>query len=185
MNGSNLRAMLAPLQRQVAMMAARAVVRMVDDIQARQRLQLEILADELQDDVERAQDYGFTSHPLPGCDGFLLCSGGSREQAVAVAVDDRRYRPRDLAPGEVALYTDEGDRIVLKRGRVVEVTAGARIRVDAPEAEFTGSVRINGTLAVQGDITFAGAVTANGKRIDDTHTHTGVQPGGGVSGVPA
>lgn len=184
MNGSNLRAMLAPLQRQVAMMAARAVVRLVNDREARQRLQLEILADELQDDVERAQDYGFTSHPLPGCDAFLLCSGGSREQAVAVAVDDRRHRPRDLAAGEVALYTDEGDRVVLRRGRVVEVTAGARVRVDAPEAEFTGNVRIAGTLAVEGDTTFSGAVSASGKRIDGTHTHGGVQPGSGASGVP-
>ena len=112
MNGAGLRAWLAPMERRLSMLAARAVVRLVNDRAARQRLQLEILADELQDDVERAQDYGFTSHPLPGCDAFLLCGGGVREQAVAVAVDDRRHRPTDLAPGEVALYTDEGDRIV-------------------------------------------------------------------------
>lgn len=31
----------------------------------------------------------------------------------------------------------------------------------------------------------AGYLKCNGKRIDDTHIHTGVQPGGGLSSVPA
>jgi hypothetical protein len=38
---------------------------------------------------------------------------------------------------------------------------------------------------VYGDTTFNGTVAANGKRIDDTHTHVGVTPGGGVSGTPS
>jgi phage baseplate assembly protein V len=152
-NGAGLRAWLAPMGRRLSMLAARAVVRLINNLAARQRLQLELLADELQDDVERAQDCGFTSYPLPGC-GASYC--------VAVVVDDRRYRPTDLAPGEVALYTDEGDRIVLRRGSVIAVTAETRIRVDAPEPEFTGNVRIAGT-----------------------HTHVGVTPGSGVSGTPA
>jgi hypothetical protein len=66
MNGSDLRAWLAQMGRRLSMLAARAVVRLVNNLAARQRLQLVILADELQDDVERAQDCGFTSHPLPG-----------------------------------------------------------------------------------------------------------------------
>nr|WP_326833183.1 hypothetical protein [Burkholderia cenocepacia] len=33
-----------------------------------------------------------------------------------------------------------------------------------------------------GTINFIGTLTANGKRIDDSHTHNGVQPGPGNSG---
>jgi hypothetical protein len=39
------------------------------------------------------------------------------------------------------------------------------------------------TLTITGNTTFTGTVTANGHRIDETHTHGGVQAGGGTSGV--
>lgn len=41
---------------------------------------------------------------------------------VVLAVDDRRYRVQALKDGEVVIYTDEGDRIHLKRERTIEVT---------------------------------------------------------------
>jgi hypothetical protein len=39
------------------------------------------------------------------------------------------------------------------------------------------------TVTITGNTTFTGTVTANGHRIDETHTHGGVQAGGGTSGV--
>lgn len=196
LNDRGLRAALEQVHRRIAMAVARAVVRLVDDSEARQRLQVEILAGELRDGVERAQNYGFTSHPHPGCDAIIVCGGGVREQAVAVVVDDRRYRLQ-LQPGEVALYDDLGNRVTLLRDKVhlvavqeAHVEAPA-VRITAPdvtiEAEnisITGTLSIDGDVAVNGDTTFQGSVTANGKRIDDTHTHGGVQPGGGNTGVP-
>lgn len=38
-------------------------------------------------------------------------------------------------------------------------------------------------IVVTGNLTINGQVTANGKRIDDTHKHSGVQTGGGQTGV--
>lgn len=46
-----------------------------------------------------------------------------------------------------------------------------------------GNVSFSGTLGVTGATTLAG-VTAGGKNIGATHTHTGVQTGGGTSGPP-
>lgn len=185
-----LRAMLAPIQRRIAMLAARAVVRLVDDGQSRQRLQVEILKGELRDGVERAQNYGFTSHPLPGCDAVILCGGGTREQAIAVVVDDRRYRLK-LKPGEVALYDDLGNAVKLLRDKV-HIVAQQELHAEAPTVRVTATAviidaddtTINSNLAVNGDSTFNGSVTANGKAIDDTHTHGGVQTGSGSTGTP-
>lgn len=47
--------------------------------------------------------------------------GGNRAQGLAVKVDDRRYRLKGLACGEVALYTDEGDKIHLERGNLIVI----------------------------------------------------------------
>jgi len=53
-----------------------------------------------------------------------------------IAVEDRRYRTKGLAEGEVALYTDEdgsgGHRIHFKRGNIIELVAGASSIVMTP-----------------------------------------------------
>lgn len=185
------RAMLAPLQRRVAMLAARAVVRLVNDGTARQRLQVEILRGELRDDVERMQNYGFTSRPHPGADAAVLSMAGTRSQAVAIVVDDRRYRLRPMEEGEVAIYDDLGNRVMLLRDKV-HVVAVQEMFAEAPTVHVQAttvtidadSTTLNGNLAVNGDTTFTGKVSANGKRIDDTHKHSGVQPGSGNTGTP-
>lgn len=185
-----LRSILAPLRNRIAMMAARAVVRLVNDDESRQRLQVEILAEELRDGVERAQDYGFTSHPLPGCDAVILCAGGSREQSIAVVVDDRRYRIK-LQAGEVAMYDDLGNAVKLLRDKV-HIVAMQEVHVEAPTVRVTATAviidaentTINSDLDVNGNTSFIGTVSANGKVIDNTHTHGGVQAGSGNTGTP-
>lgn len=177
MNDRGVRAMLRPLANRLAMLAARAVVRLVSDTSGRQRLQLEILKGELRDGVERAQDYGFTSHPHTGADAILIALGGAREQAVVLAVDDRRYRLQ-LQPGEVALYDDLGNCVKLLRTKV-HVVGVDEVHAQAP------TVRLEATdVIIAGDVAITGTVTCNGKRIDDTHTHGGVQTGSGNTAPP-
>ena len=165
-----MRRALAPLRARVALMISRAVLALVDDAGPLQALQVELLADETRGDVERFQNYGFTSHPHPGAEAVAVCVAGSRDHVLVLAVDDRRYRLASLAQGEVALYTDEGDRIVLKRGGVVQVHAATKLEVVAP------LVTMSGDLQVSGDVT-AGAVSLK------AHRHGGVQNGGGQTGV--
>lgn len=189
-NDRGMRAALDPIRRRLSMMAARAVVRLINDGESRQRLQVEILKGELRDGVERAQNYGFTSHPLAGCDAVIVCTGGAREQSIAVVVDDRRYRLK-MQPGEVAIYDDLGNAVKLLREKV-HVVGMQEVHVEAPTVRIGATTVIisaddtiiNSNLAVNGDTTFTGSVTANGKAIDDTHTHGGVQPGGGNTGTP-
>lgn len=168
---------LAPLQRGLRQLVARAVLTLVDDSRKLQALQVTLYDDELRDDVERFQNYGFTSHPLPGAEAVAVCVSGNRDHAVVIAVDDRRYRLKPLQAGEVAIYTDEGDKIVLKRGGTIEVTASTKVRLVAPTVELTGN------LQVAGQITATGDVVGVGKSLS-THVHGGVQTGGGTTGAP-
>lgn len=76
--------------------------------------------------------------------------------------------------------------------------AAPQVVIDSPQTTITGALLVQGLLTwtagmvgsitsgvattITGVINFIGSLTANGKRIDDTHTHNGVQPGSGNSG---
>ncbi len=96
---------------------------------------------------ELMQHYGFTSAPLAGAEFVVLPLGGSTKHSVVVATADGRYR-LPAVDGEVALYTDEGDYIHLKRGRLIEVVtdtlvvrAKTKVVLDTPLVEATGEVK--------------------------------------------
>lgn len=119
----------------VRLMVARAVVGAASDAPMMQTTQVHLCTGEVKDGVERFQQYGFTSVPHAGAEGVCLFVGGNRDHGVLIAVDDRRYRLKGLADGEVALYTDEdqggGHRIVLRRDRKIEISAKQiEIKVD-------------------------------------------------------
>lgn len=130
---------LRPLKTRIANMVGRAVVQLVKDSTQIQELQLDILSGETRDEIERFQNYGFTSVPKTGAEAVVLFVGGQRDHGLAIAVDDRRYRIGNLESGEVAVYTDQGDKIVLKRGGNIEITASTKVIVNAPTVELGGS----------------------------------------------
>jgi phage baseplate assembly protein V len=117
--------MLRPIQTRVTNLVARAVVQLVDDGRKLQLVQLGVGPDETRAGVERFQEYGFTSVPLPGSEAVVLFVGGHRDHGLVVAVDDRRYRMKDLQPGDVALYNAAGAFVLLKADGSIEVTAKA------------------------------------------------------------
>lgn len=97
---------------------------------------------------------------------------------MVLVVSDRRYRLPGLQAGEVALYTDEGDRVVLKRGRVIEletltlkITAGQAVEFDTPLISTTGRIESAGDQV-------AGGIS----QIE--HLHDGVMRGLGNTGQP-
>ena len=169
------------LRNRVALMIGRAVVNLVDDSTKMQLLQLSILAGETRDRIERFQNYGFTSHPQTDAEAVIVCIGGTRDRAIAIAVDDRRYRLKNLAAGEVALYSDEGDYVKFKRGRIVEIIAGNEINITCPAVTITGDLTVTGTLTGQTEVV---AKTGGAAVHLSTHTTTAVTVGAGTSGPP-
>lgn len=145
---------MAPLQRRVSLMIARAVVAAVNDTTKTQTLQVQALADEVTDNVERFQDYGFSSVPLAGAEALLLSVGGNRAHGVAVGVHNRTLRPKNLNTGDVALYTADGIRVYIDKNadlvRLGEDTASDPValssltddRIEALENAFDAFISV-------------------------------------------
>jgi phage baseplate assembly protein V len=133
-----MNAYLRGLAVRTANLVSRAVVALVDDSSKLQVLQVEVGEGEVRE-AERVQEYGFTSVPLEGAEGVVVFVGGRRDHGLVVATDDRRHRPTGLQTGEVAVYTDEGDQVIIRRGGTIEVTAATKVVVDAPVVELAGN----------------------------------------------
>ncbi len=121
------------LSRRIAMTTTRGRMALVDDKKKLQQVQVELLADETKDNVERFQQYGFTSVPLEGAEALVVFLGGGRDHGIVLAIDDRRYRLTELKNGDVALYTDEGTSIVLTRDKTIKITCDTWTNESAEE----------------------------------------------------
>lgn len=108
----------------LAGLVTRAVVTVVNDVLQAQGLQVALSGTDLADDVERMQNYGFSSVPLAGAETIILRVGGTADHPIAIVVDDRRTRPTGLAPGDVVVYDTNGNRVHLTAGRMVLQAAG-------------------------------------------------------------
>lgn len=174
--------LLAPLSRRLRLIADRAIVTLVNDSLQRQGLQLKVLADESADDVERFQNYGHTSVPPEGSEAIVLGIGGARAGLVAIAVEHKGSRPKNLEAGDSCLYHLEGHRVVLRKDKAVSIQAKSVI-TEASEKTLTISPdnEIQGPLHVTLNILVDGDVIINGKSFLD-HKHD--LPGGGQTSPP-
>ncbi|WP_410498149.1 phage baseplate assembly protein V [Chitinibacter sp. S2-10] len=168
--------MLAPLSRQIGGMVTRGVVALVNSARKMQSLQLTLLADEPKDNIEHFEPYGFTANPKAGAESLALFLGGDRSHGVVIACADRRYRLKGLDSGEVAIYDDQGQSVILKRGKICEINtdqlvinAATRVQINSPEVKASGNVIAVGDVADQG-----GAKTMAGMRAKfNPHSHGG------------
>lgn len=85
-------------------MVARSIVALVNDAENLQNIQVTVLSGEVQTDVERFQNFGFTAHPVAGAEALVVYIGGDRDHGTAVAVDDPNFRPTDVPAGGSAQY---------------------------------------------------------------------------------
>lgn len=137
--------LLAPLARRLRLMASRCVLTLISDVPGIQIVQVKMLDGEIRAGIERMQQYGFTSVPLPGAEGVYLSLGGDRDHGIVIAEDDRRYRIKSLESGEIALYTwkdqePHAHRIIFRNDGSIEVK-GKNITVKASEtARIEGDV---------------------------------------------
>lgn len=200
----NYERLLAPLRRRMATLIGRCILSAVRSGEGFQTLDVVIMADENMGGVEHAEPYGFTSNPHPGAEGVVLNIAGQRASCVALNLGNRRYRLRGLKTGEVALYTDEGDKLVFGRGRKVHlttetflvdaktfesVTETIRLTASAGTSIKTPSFSLGGTGDGACASTFTGSLKTTGDVVAGTvslqsHVHTGVQSGNGTTGQP-
>lgn len=209
MTPNDLAKLLRPVKRRLNAAITRGYVLAVNATGTRVRLKAGLRDGEIGEDLDYLEPYGFTGIPLPDGDGVLtLAVGGHGNNRVALAAGGRAHRPRDLQPGEVCLYTHEGDEIRFQRGRKIRVIGGSQVYVqtavalveasesatiqspqitlDAPMVRCTGDVQIGGAIHSDGNASSDGQVSdANGsmqemRGVYNGHNHTG-DDGGSTS----
>lgn len=128
---------------------------------------------------ELMQHYGFSSAPQPGAEYLVVAVGGNSKHAVVVASEDGRYRI-PLVDGEVSIYTDEGDYIHLKRGRMIEVVTNDlvfkvknKVRFETPMVEMSGDQHVEGGIKADGEIEDHTRSMQGDRDIYNSHDHGG------------
>lgn len=71
---------------------------------------------------------------------------------------------------------DGSARIAIEPGSI-HLTAATLVKVDAPDAHFTGDVQVDGTVTATVDV-------VGGAKSLKSHKHTGVTVGAGITGAP-
>lgn len=143
---AELQRFIAPLQRRVMLMFGRGIVETVKDDGSFQKMQLSVFDGEVREGIEKMQHYGFSSRPKPGSDALIAFMSGNRDHGVVIATEDTRVRVKNLKDGEVVIYTDEGDSIFFKRGKIIKITAQTKLEIDTPELTVTGKITAQGVI---------------------------------------
>lgn len=181
---SAIKKCITPLKNRVYTMITRAVLETVNDSEQMQELKLNLLAGESRTNVERFQDFGFSSNPPTSSEVIALSVGGNRDHLIAIVAHDRATRVKDLASGESVVYTDDGTKIHLKKGGIVDVITATQVNINCPESVFSGNVTIQGNLTVIGTSLLTGAVSMlNTLTVALTATISGLLSALGYSGL--
>lgn len=109
---------IEPLKRKLTSMICCALIDAVKDDKDIQLVTLNILDEEEHKNIERIQEYGFTSHPPANSEAVILFVGGNRSHGLVIATETSRYRLKSLPAGAVALYTMSGEYVKLTNGKI-------------------------------------------------------------------
>lgn len=145
-------------------------------------IQADALSGEQLQAAEYMQHYGLTTNPPKGFMFVAVPVGGKTAHSVIIATEHGTYRLKNLAPGETAIYDDQGQKVHIKRdgieingaGKQVTITNTPKVRMETDILEVTGEVKD------QCDDT--GQTMSGMRDIYNTHTHN--DPQGGAVAQP-
>jgi phage baseplate assembly protein V len=137
---------------------------------ALRRAQVRIDDAEIRDETPLLGHYGVASRPMPGAQAVMIFPFGDRSKGLIIATNDARYQI-ELREGEVAIHTDEGDHVHIKRGGTIAIKASTKVEITTPLLTTTGRIEAAGDV-------LAGTVSLQ------QHIHGGVESGGGFTAQP-
>ena len=178
------------LLKKIARKMLTGIIRKTDDQTTIQKTQTVFLANDVWENINTYQPYGFTHHVHPGAHAIGLFINDNN--GLVLCASDPRYRMKNLKVGEVALYDSLGNFLYLKRNEMhlnavnqwlahaanTIIFKTKTLTIEAETIELKAQ-----QLSVNANTTFTGSVTANGKKIDDTHIHPAGSPPG-TTGPP-
>jgi phage gp45-like len=188
---SALQSQLDRVKTRLRMQSAPVLINTIDDSGPIQIAQLRVNdTPEVIDNVSLMQLYGFSSvAPVPS-DATALFVMGERSNPVIVATNNQAARLQNQQPGEMSLYTDEGDTLGLNRGNIINVNSKNTVNVNGQNKVNTNTAIATTTASdhvlldtpvtrATGDILAKGVVDAA-----EGFFSNGTPIGGGAPGPP-
>lgn len=148
----------------------RGVVETVSDGSKLQTCNVRLTQDELLTAVERFQQYGHISVPLPssdrGAEAIVVFVNGNRSHPIVISVDDRRWRPTGGNPGDVGQYhykgatawfTDTGYAFNAGAAKLPHSVTVGNSKFTIADGQITANVNGTEIVVTDGKICFGGA----------------------------
>lgn len=141
------------------------------------------------------QQYGIASKPNKESEVVVLFPGGARDNGVVVASMGDPSKIPDLQVGEVAVFSEFGQTLILKNDGSIQIRPkdGKNVVVDSP-LDVTGDVSVGGSVSIDKTLDVTQSVTATGEIKSNadvkagiislsTHVHgvPGITPGEGAT----
>lgn len=164
-------------------LAFRGVVTLVKTAGAVQLMQVDGMNGERLQDAELFQQFGSTSNPPAGTMAIVLPIGGKTAHGIVVATEHGEYRLKGLLSGEMAIYNQWGDHVILSADRRMKVVSAVAVDITSPLVTASGDLRVQGSIVAQGDISDHGNKSMLGMRqVYNGHQHN--DPQGGSVAAP-
>ncbi len=145
---------MSPIKRCVANMLVRGIVSVLDNTHGFQMVQATLLHQEVSDNMERMENYGFTGFAPLGSECFIGFMNGNRDHPMVINVASRDARKAALAalaaktdlemqPGDVLIYTENENFLVLRNesGNLI-LNSPETIRFQGKEIELFATDKI-------------------------------------------
>ena len=157
-----------------------------------QQIQVEGLEGETVQDLEHAENFGFTSNPPAGSDCVVVPLGGKTSHGIIVTTTNGAYRITGLKKGRIIEIDCETLNIkapggvnidASNVGCTAQITAEGQINGNGGMVVKGGSgTSFTGKVKMVGDLDTTGKLTNNGKSVGSDHKHTG--DSGGTTSDP-
>jgi len=112
------------------MMFCKGLLLLADDTDEVQLVKLTANDGEVQDGIERMQDYGFSSNPPANSPSIIAYIGGNKDHGVILKTDGGTSRYTGLQIGEAVFYSMFNNYILHKAGGITDVV-GTMINLGA------------------------------------------------------
>ncbi len=153
---------IRPVKKRIANLLLKGILENVNTSSAYQVCKVYLQRDEIQNNVERIQEYGFTSIPEDGAQVLLGCLNGDRNQSIVLCVGDSRYKVTG-SEGDVILHSKGNNKVHLKADGdiLIEVQSGKNINLGAVGKQLINSlaktlynshVHLGGTISGSTDV---------------------------------
>ena len=162
--------LLTPILARIRRVVMGSVIKIVDDSGDLQKMQVETIGRSVYDNIENFGVFGVASNPPAGLDAIIVERNG---KYISIAIGDRKYRIKNLASGDTAIYDTRGQTVILNSNGInLTDKNGNNIIMGGSGINLNGVIITqDGTMTTPSTITAGGDITSGSGKTLDTHRH--------------